>query len=180
MMARAKAAVQVLDREWVPGNDAAGRLQKSERSLLRLANAGHVRWKLEEGTRQRVYHAGDLEKVIEEGIRAVREEPSRRTGIALASRAGTPLAIAPEASALMRELVDRFLATRDRVAVTEKLWLTLEEAGAYSGLGRNDLLNLCQTATLIARKSGGWRILRTSLEAFDGSAAPGKAMAARR
>jgi hypothetical protein len=66
-----------------------------------------------------------------------------------------------------------------------KLWMTLKEAVEYSGLSRLDLLEVCKESLrrdrladqvsegrskpqLIVRKSNGWKILRRSLQAFEG------------
>jgi hypothetical protein len=59
--------------EWIPSTKVITALGKSERSIQRLAAAGHLRWKQQDG--RRVYHAGDVAKVKEEGIRTERSEP---------------------------------------------------------------------------------------------------------
>jgi hypothetical protein len=63
---------------------------------------------------------------------------------------------------------DSYTQRKPAVPITEKLWLSLEEAADYSGLVRADLLRLIQAGTLKARKSGGWKLQRKSLEAFNG------------
>jgi excisionase family DNA binding protein len=60
------------------------------------------------------------------------------------------------------------MCRRPRVGVTEKLWLSLDEAAAYSGLSKADLYRLVQDGKLQGRKSPGWKIRRASLEAFEG------------
>ena len=48
-----------------------------------------------------------------------------------------------------------------------KTWLTIEEAQAC-GLSRKLLLTLCQTGQVICVRDGAWKILRKSLEAWEG------------
>lgn len=49
-----------------------------------------------------------------------------------------------------------------------RITLTMPEAQAYSGIGRNTLLRLVQTGEIQARRIGQrrWLILRDSLEAW--------------
>jgi hypothetical protein len=54
------------------------------------------------------------------------------------------------------------------VRLVEKLWLSLEESVAYSGLAGADLIRLAREGKISARKSAGWRFRRASLEAFEG------------
>ena len=152
----------VLAREWLPLEYALRSLGKSERSLQRLAAAGQVRWHFEGGTRRRLYHAGDLERVKEEGIPAGREEPQRVT----APRGAVAALADPETRGFLENLVAR--VTAPRIGIAQKLWLSLEEAQAYSGLSRTRLLALCRAGRLVAMRDRGWRIRRASLEAFAG------------
>lgn len=59
-------------------------------------------------------------------------------------------------------------AAEPAVRLTEKLWLSLEEAIAYSGLAGADLIREAKAGKITSRKSAGWRFLRRSLEAFEG------------
>jgi predicted DNA-binding transcriptional regulator AlpA len=63
---------------------------------------------------------------------------------------------------------DSFTQRKPSVPITEKLWLSLEEAEELSGLARATLLKLAQSGAVAALKSGGWRLQRKSLEAFNG------------
>jgi hypothetical protein len=151
--------VTVMGREeWLTPEKVMKEIGKSERSVQRLAAAGHLRWKLESG--KRVYHADDLTRIKEEGIPARRVEPETRV---LAPRVSAPLALVSVA----RE-VARIFASPRPVDITQKLWLSLEEAAYYSGLAKRDLLTLCQAGKIVSRKSAGWKIRRASLEAFKG------------
>ena len=54
-----------------------------------------------------------------------------------------------------------------------KLWLSIEEASAYSGLGKGFLLGLIDRAKVTGLKAGpqgSWVILRASLESYQGEA----------
>lgn len=63
---------------------------------------------------------------------------------------------------------DSFTQRKPAVPITEKLWLSLEEAEELSGLARATLLKLAQSGAVTALKSGGWKLQRKSLEAFNG------------
>lgn len=54
------------------------------------------------------------------------------------------------------------------VLISEKLWLSIDEAELYSGLARADLLRLAKSGDIVARKSSGWKLQRRSLEEFNG------------
>jgi hypothetical protein len=146
----------VLAAEWLPLGKVIERLGKSERSVQRLATAGHLRWKLKEGTRERLYHAGDVERIGEEGLKTHREEaaPQIQRWSTFGPPTVQPLALPP--------------AEPENKPVP-KLWLTLEEASAC-GLGVAALKKLCRDGKITALKTRGegWRIQRASLEAFAG------------
>ena len=146
----AAGKMTVLTRDWMPPEDVIKLLGKSDRTIQRLAVAGHLRWKVENGTRRRVYHAGDVERVKDEGIQAGRQEPQRR-------------ALAAPSSALMR-----LPFQPAPIGIREKLWLTLEEASELSNLAKAYLLRAVNEGKLTAVKAPGWRIRRASLEAFAG------------
>jgi excisionase family DNA binding protein len=69
--------------------------------------------------------------------------------------------------ASLHEVMTKFLE-QNRVSVRHKIWLSLEEAQAYSGRSRKYLLKLVKEGRIFAEKDGGWRIHRASLEAFAG------------
>jgi excisionase family DNA binding protein len=55
--------------------------------------------------------------------------------------------------------------------LTEKLWLSLEEAAALTGFSESFLARNVEQGTIAAVKGGpheSWRIRRASLEAFEG------------
>lgn len=157
----ATGKVSVIAREWVPLVEAMKALGKSQKTIERLIAAGELRSQLEPraGRKpERMYHAGDLDRIRQHSITVPAAEPKRKQQLAIASDAVTTV----------RDVVTRWLDRAERVGVRERLWLNLEEAQAYSGLARNDLLALCREGKLTARKSGGWRIRRASLEEFAG------------
>jgi hypothetical protein len=135
--------------EWITPAQVMRLLGKSERSVLRLATAGHLRWKLEGG--KRVYHAGDVVKVKEEGIQTQRSEPQT--------------ALAP----LRRALVEQLQLPARQTA--PRPWLMLEEAVESSGLCAAFLLRQVKEGKIKGIRGGPHgqlRILRASLETFAG------------
>lgn len=152
--------------EWLTRPEALRALEKSQSTLERLVAAGDIQTKQQEVEGRKpmtLYQRGDVERIAAAPRRAVARIPNNVT---------------PE---LVRALVERTAAPA-AVPITEKLWLSLDEAVEYSGLARSDLAKLCQISlreqaawraerlpgTLVVRKSGGWKILRRSLEEFEG------------
>jgi hypothetical protein len=187
-MQAATAKVQTGIREWLPLADAIRALNKSQTTIERLVAAEELRSKLEprQGRKpERVYHAGDIERLMNNPTLSHAQQ--KTMALALPDTLSDSLrklvdVIAQQASERKTE-ADRKAESEPKplVSLSEKLWLTLEEGTAYSGLARADLLKLCQEAfqrqeaqesrppnALIVRKSGGWKILRKSLEAFEG------------
>lgn len=169
-------------------------LGKSKATVDRLVAAGALGSTLVErkGRKdERVYLAEDVARLKREAEqRAAAKPPPSEVAVRKNGATGM-VSILPELVGLLRELASsqRKLALPEpeqkpppTVPVTQKLWLTLDEAVEYSGLARADLVNLCKLAVLasqegldphsaqriVVRKSNGWKILRRSLEAFEG------------
>src|SRR5579875_249373 len=120
-------------REWIPLKEVVERLGKSETTVLRLVQSKQLQSKLEprEGRKpERMYHAGDVERLA-------REAEERPLTQALAARP-TALMLAPDFANATAAIAERFLEPRP-VSVTSKLWLSLDEAVEYSGLAKSDL-----------------------------------------
>lgn len=159
-------------------------LEKGDATIDRYAKTGKVKTKLvpRPGKRaERVYLESDLHglKEFEERRKEVRP-PS-----AIAPKPAAPAAANGQALAITNFALEKIAAAgigltsaleaymqrkpdAPVVPISEKLWLSLDEAADYSGLVRADLLRLISAGTLKARKSGGWKILRESLEGFKG------------
>jgi helix-turn-helix protein len=177
MATQANEAISIVPPGYLTREQAMKTLEKSETSIERLVRTGELASKLfpAPGRRPvRYYTAESVEafKALEERKRAA-TPPSvlRKREEAKEEREPPPrslaLAVPDSAVTFLREALERLTALKP-VAVTEKLWLSLDEAAELSGLARADLLRLVKAGTLIARKSGGWKILRKSLEAFEG------------
>lgn len=152
------AKMTVLKSEWITGEEAAEQLgYDSVRSIQRLAkDPGVLRFK-QEG-KSRLYHAGDVERVKEAGIKTERDEPTQPGGLIV--RGG----ITVDVVRAIREAIE----TPRPVGIREKLWLTIAEASELSGRSHTWLLRVCHQGKLVAEKDGGWKILRRSLEEFRG------------
>lgn len=149
----------LLSSEWLTLEEAMRALGKSRKTIERLVASQELKSQLEErqGRKsERVYSAEDVERL--------KRQPATQ---ALAPRQQVQLALpelGKEIGSAIRELADQ----PERVGITLKLWLSLEEATLYSGLAKRDVLKLARDGRIVARKSGGWKILRKSLEAFEG------------
>lgn len=162
------AEVSILELEWIPLEEATAKIRKSARTIERLMHAGHLRSRLEPRARskpQRMYHAGDLDRIQKESIPAPAVEPQRAL-VRKAPALGQQLAIPPDAVTAMRDMLAGW---RNQVSAREKLWLSLREASMLSGLSRKYLRRACEQKTLEHIKDGrSVRVRRTSLEAFAG------------
>lgn len=149
--------------QWPTIEEAAAQLQTSVRTLWRYKKEGAIQ------TRKRQRPGKKPENVCRPQDIA-RLMPSD-VHVMPASAAGKEITIrrpAPKTWEGALERIATIMAVPASVAIGVKLWLSLDEAAAYSGLARADLLKLCQEEKLIARKSGGWKIQRKSLEEFEG------------
>lgn len=155
-------------------------LGKGAKTVERLVKGGELRskWVPRPGMKpERVYSAEDLMKLKE--AHAKRRE---RTALAIPIR---PPQQTDRLALVMKEFMERINMRVDRlqlqateaavaaaepapVRITEKLWLSLKEAIAYSGLAGADLIQQAKDGKITSRKSAGWRFLRRSLEAFEG------------
>jgi hypothetical protein len=173
-MSKGTAAAQV--REWLPLSEALELLGVSGRTLDGMTQRDEIRSTLEPrpGRKpERMYRAGDVERVARERREGEYKPQSGNSRNALSAvSAGLPartevaLAVPDKLSAFF----DRLLQFQAESAVSKKLWLSLDEAAAYSGLARADLLELCrqEEPPFDVRKSGGWKIRRASLEEYAG------------
>jgi excisionase family DNA binding protein len=142
---------------WVPTPQAAAMLKTSSRSLDRLRTAGKLRRREENG--RCFYALSDLQAI------------AKARGLTLAPPSEKAPAASAELVLVLRELVNERQAERaerERARTESRLWLSLDEAAAYSGLGRLVLRRAIEDQKLTALKAGAWRIRRASLEAFAG------------
>jgi hypothetical protein len=187
-----EAAAKILSSEWLTTEETMTLLGIARRTVQEWAQSGFLHWKFQSvpGRKpERVYQRSEVENFRQHGP-PKREQAARpKKEIALRqpkSRANDDwdVPIMAEIAIAMTTIAKHLAApalppapvSGPAVRLSEKVWLSLDEAAEYSGLAKNDLLRLCQEAdpnsfgapSLVARKSGGWKIQRKSLEAFDG------------
>lgn len=176
------AKATVLSSEWLTTEETMRALGKSRRTVQKLAQRKKLSWKLQSQTGrkpERVYAFADIENLRKE----VMDEEERSQAISVRPRSAEAYAVGQQALALTRELIERFFTQREielkaeqerqieqrAKAIREaRLWLTLEEAAAFSNLPRETLRLLAIEGKINAMKVGGWRIQRRSLEEFAG------------
>ena len=156
----------VLPEGWLDLTETMKRLGKSQSTVDRLVASREIATKLRPipGRKpMRLYRQSDIEKLAEEATR-------REMRSALRHRA--PQLNAPESA---RPLLPGTIAPDgkfiERVSILQKLWLTLEEAAAYSGLAESYLERAIREGKLRAVKGGAhgaWAIRRENLEGFEG------------
>ena len=139
-------------------------LGKSDSTIERLVSSGDLRSTTipRPGRKpERVYAVEDVDR-----LKAAKARPANSAGAIATRPAGSAGAIARGVTAdVAHDLIERLMAPKP-LSVSEKLWLTIDEAAVYSGLAKADLRRLRGQGEIIARKSGGWKIQRSSLEAF--------------
>ena len=146
--------------EWKTKAEAAAILGCSVKTVERLVAAGKISKEMRRMTGRKplpVFNPEDIEREREE------------------SAVLKPLPVAEEGSggALMRQerengagFFAQFAAAvgNPQLRLGEKVYLTLEEASAYSGLSKTWLLRKVKAGELEAFKDGGWKIRRSELE----------------
>jgi hypothetical protein len=160
---------------WPTMSEAKEQLQVSERSMWRYAKTGaiQIRKRPRPGKRaENVCNPRDIARLMPSDVHVMPAEtkaitirrPAPKTWEGALERALDRLV-----TVLVPAEPKGIAAPRpDTMPIAKKLWLSLDEAAEYSGLARADLLMLCRTEMLTTRKSGGWKILRKSLEEFEG------------
>jgi excisionase family DNA binding protein len=160
--------VSVLTKEWLTLPEATQHLGKSEKSIERLLKAQELRSRLEnrEGRKpQRLYHAGDLERIKHEAIPASAVEPTR----ALAPAKPLEIAIGTNTVTTIHDVMTKWLDRGATIGMRERFWLTLAEAAEVSGIPRTYVKRLCEEGKIVSVRFGrAWRVRRASLEAFEG------------
>lgn len=160
--------------EWLTESEAAAALGTSVKTISRYVAKGliEVQKRPRPGkkpqnvcNRRDVEHLKPATHVMPEAAALVRTTQDEAGAPSLAPLIPAVAAFMQTISTAIGTIQTDFRSAR---ALREKLWLTLEEGVAYSGLAKSDLRGLCRNGTLTARKSGGWKILRKSLEGFDG------------
>src|SRR4051794_37103394 len=114
-------------KEWLSIEEASAALERSERSVQRLAHAGDVRFKMQDG--RRFYSAADLHRAKSEGLPTTRAEASGAVPIA---NAGGQLVLPPKILSVTQKIATevsaKLIAAREAITAKERLWLSLDEA----------------------------------------------------
>jgi excisionase family DNA binding protein len=158
-----RAAAVVVSGEWMISQEAERRLNIARRTLQEWTQKGFIRWKPNPDLRrERLYSAADVHKLAATGgpPRQAPAEPRARQMPGATFHAQHLLA-APDGEA----------GKPAELRLTEKLWLSLEEAAALTGFSVLFLTRKIADGTIAAVKGGphgSWRIRRASLEAFEG------------
>jgi len=177
-------ATFVVPPGYLPINDTVGALGRSIKTVERLVAAGELDSKLiaREGRKpERVYSASDIERLKRENMRRRERRlatiPSNRQ-ISAPPPATASVAISPDSLTALREAMSQLVLQRSAVPISQKLWLTLQEAAEYSGLSQTYLRESCirpgdyrEGENLIGVRGGphgALRIQRASLDAFSG------------
>jgi hypothetical protein len=149
---------------WPTIEQAAEQLQTSVRTLWRYKKEGAIQTKKRPRAGKKpenVCRPADIARLMPSDVQVMAGGP--------ASKQITIRRPAPKTwEGALERIATMMTAQTASVAIGVKLWLSLDEAAEYSGLARTDLLLLCKQGKLTARKSGGWKIQRKSLEEFEG------------
>lgn len=159
-----RPSVPVDTETWLTKKEAADTLNIGEKTIERYVAKGKIQqsWRKVEGRRPiAVYNPTDIEKLKPEHFRAefVEIEPETK---AVAKAAPPPLAARNGAE--MFQFLAAAMGSAQTVALKEKLFLTVEEAAAYSGLPQAYLRRLIAEEKLAVIRSGKSFIRRKDLE----------------
>jgi excisionase family DNA binding protein len=160
----------VLSDEWLSVQETISALGVSLRTVQKLAKNQQLRFKRQPRPGlgpERVYHAGDVDRLRQERP-AVEKKPASP---------GRTVAVRPKAAVALRhppvEIEAARLAwERERwklESVREKLWLSPREIAKGWGLPSGSVIELCESGRLVGLRCGKtWRIRRDTLETFTG------------
>ena len=164
--------------DWLPLPEAAALLGRSPRTVERLAQANLIQTRSEPRpgrTRaETLYSAADIQKAKRS------DNPDNSDNPAIPTKAVTefPSTVASSTSkwspAVLKAMqrfnealtAQRLLREAESPRLTERLYLSLDEAQTLSGLGKAFLLREVKRGRLVACKAPGWRIQRESLETW--------------
>jgi hypothetical protein len=163
----------VLESEWYDQKEALRILNIAERTLRTWVSQGRIRTKLNPAnTRQRLYKAQDVDHLAKEGPP---EPATRKQRMAKTRPAGTTLAPVTLLTQVLDALAKERSEARERWEQEQRLrleqtkpWLTLEQAMELSNLPARAIRFAVKEGKLIATRKGGLRILKSSLEKFEG------------
>lgn len=173
-------------KEWLTLDEAAAYMEKSIRHVQRLAQARIVPTRMVSRPgkpSQKMYHYPDLQRVKTEGKAAP-----------VLHRMPEPVAVAtsPAGAEALHSLNDpnptvmpwnhlipeihKHWTMAEQAAQHEReqatsghVWLTIDEAHAYTHASKARLLRAAQAGVLVAIKDGEWKVKRSSLDAWDGT-----------
>ncbi len=171
--------------DWLTKADVCKVLQCSEKHVERMVKRGRLQRserKVDGARAVAIYHPRDVEKLRAETeaqgqpgaflLEAGDGDKAAVSGLpALAGGPGGLLALAPSFAGVLDGLPAMLAALAggiDTGLASKKLWLTLPEAVAYSGLPKSTLMQAGRGGKLPMFRTGrGWRIRKTDLEGLD-------------
>ena len=164
---------------WLTLAETASRLQRSEKTILRMCAAGELqrRDRPRPGKKpETVIHPADVDR-LEQAMRAPHVMPAvgsngGAASTALAPIAPTALAELPHTTgvAIRTETpmpIDRLLASLSRASAPPPLWLTIAEASEYSGLSQSLLRRLIANGRLPSIRDRAVKVRRADLDTLD-------------
>lgn len=156
---------------WLPVEEVEQILQVSRKTVNKYAREGVTidgeRFKLRKQARRfpgrpplPVYHPEDVEKVRRATV-PIRRVPDQATSVPMVARPN------PSPGHIAGLPMIGFSRPAE-VCVSDKLYLSLKEASAYSGLSTRHLSELLRDNRIHGFKRAGWKVQRASLEQFAG------------
>ena len=148
--------------QWKTRAEAAASLECSEKTVDRYATQGRIQKLMRPNPGRRktpVFNASDIERLRADSAQIdAFPVPAGRASLLPLEQPGNAPALAA--------LIDfaAHMAAPPAVRVKDKIFLTLREAAAYTGLTRASLRRRIQDETLEAFKDGGWKIRRNHLD----------------
>lgn len=159
---------------WFTVAEVAARLQTSEKTIMRYGDRRmiEVRKRPRVGKKpENVYNPADVEKLMPAAHVMPREiVPAVRNVSAPAPRLQIDTLLERIANTIETRMIETKQTSQiPAVEIVHKLWLTLDEAAAYSGFARERLHAAITAGELRGEKRGphgAWIVPRAALEAF--------------
>jgi hypothetical protein len=165
---------------WYTLEQTIDKLQTSARSVYRLRDEQKIRWatRREKGVRPTpVYNPDDVEairKSRDEKVVAKIAPPNAENGelTKATTTTTTPKTLMRAATredsfGLFMEFIQRGMATQSAVSQV-RLFMTIKEASAYSGLSQALLRRLCKNSVIPSLKDQGVKIAKSDIDLYAG------------
>jgi hypothetical protein len=159
---------------WLTKPEAAARLGVSERTLDRMGSSGPARAERPRPGKKPevVFNPDDVAALtapkpdINPPAMPRLGAPANTAALALRGEGAMP-PVVTAALTIIEKVAQTMSERRPAPATFQEIWLTAENAAAYSGLSKALLIRLARAGRLVAIKDPGWKFRRMDIDNAD-------------